>query len=153
MATLVLTFVGSRPGDIFFKGVVLVTGLVLIFLFARSPYIYKIMKRVISGALIKWTTMRVFDYEQLLGFNEGYSISRITVRKDSWLADKKLNELHLHQNNVLILAVYRRVNGKEVFIGGPTGETEIKPKDVLICYSRHDISKALADKCKGCAPA
>jgi len=53
------------------------------------------MKKVISRALIKWSTMRIFDYEQLLGFHEGYSISRITVRPESWLSEKKLSELRL----------------------------------------------------------
>jgi hypothetical protein len=95
IATLVLAFVGERGKSFLTRGEVLIIGLLVIFLFARSKFIYKIMKKVISRALIKWSTMRIFDYEQLLGFHEGYSISRITVRPESWLSEKKLSELRL----------------------------------------------------------
>lgn len=146
IATLVLTFVGETGRDLLIRGLILASGVLVIFLFARSRYIYNIMKKVISRALERWTTLRVFDYEQLLGFNEGYTISRITVRHDSWLNDKKLSELRLDQEGILILAIYRKVHGKETFIGGPTGDTVIKAEDVLICYSRQDASKALVEK-------
>jgi len=95
IATLVLAFVGESGKSFLTRGEVLIIGLLVIFLFARSKFIYKIMKKVISRALIKWSTMRIFDYEQLLGFHEGYSISRITVRPESWLSEKKLSELRL----------------------------------------------------------
>jgi len=106
------------------------------------------MKRIISNALRRWTTLRIFDYEQLLGFHEGYTISRITVRSDGWLAAKKLGQLRLDRQGILILAIYRSIQGKETFIGGPTGDTLIKADDVLICYSREKASKALAKKIK-----
>jgi len=146
MATLVLAFVGGKEMDVFIRGRMLLLGMLSIFLFAKSKHIDRVMKKIISKALEKLTTMRVFDYEQLLGFNEGYTISRITVRHDSWMKEKKLSELGLHHEKVLILAIYRKVHGKETFIGGPTGDTVIKSNDVLICYSQHDISKALAEK-------
>jgi len=72
-----------------------------------------LMRKIISRALEKWTTLRIFDYEELLGFNEGYAISRITVRSDSWLVDKKLSELRLDQHAILILAIYRKINNKK----------------------------------------
>jgi len=140
MATLVLTFVGESGRDIYMRGATLFIGILVIFLFARSRHIYVLMRRIISKALAKWTTLRIFDYEQLLGFSEGYSISRITIRSDSWLVNKKLSESRLDKYGVLILAVYRKINNKEAFIGAPTGDTEIKAKDVLICYSRKDNS-------------
>ncbi|MBU3958502.1 MAG: TrkA C-terminal domain-containing protein, partial [Candidatus Omnitrophica bacterium] len=148
MATLVLTFMGQTGKNAMHRGLTLVVGVVIIFLFARSKIIYNLMKKIISKALERWTTMRIFDYEQLLGFNEGYTISRISVRDDSWLSGKKLSELRLEQEGVLILAIYRKIDGKEKFVGGPTGETVIKAQDVLICYSRQDASKALAQKGK-----
>lgn len=148
IATLVLTFVGKSGHDFIVRGRTLLGGLAVIFLFARSKLIYNIMKNLISKALKRWTTMRIFDYEQLLGFNEGYTIARITVRSDSWLSERRLSELRLDQEGVLVLAIYRKIHGKEKFIGGPTGDTVIKSQDVLICYSRQDISKALAEKPK-----
>lgn len=143
IATLVLTFVGETGKDLFIRGAILLIGVLVIFLFARSRHIYVLMRKVISKALAKWTTLRIFDYEQLLGFSEGYSISRISVRSNSWLVDKKLSELRLDKYGVLILAIYRKINKKETFIGAPTGDTEIKAKDVLICYSRKDSSSVI----------
>lgn len=149
MATLVLAFVGEHGKAVAIRGLILLTGILAIFLFARSRHIYVLMRKIISAALEKWTTLRIFDYEELLGFNEGYAISRIAVRNDSWLVDKKLGELRLDQHAILILAIYRKINNKkEAFIGGPTGDTIIKAKDVLVCYSKEDVSKQLARKQK-----
>jgi len=149
VATLVLTFVWQTGKNALVRMTVLLAGLVLIFLFARSRYIYNLMKNIITKALDRWTTVRVYDYEQMLGLSKGYTISRITVRQDSWLGNRKLKELRLELEGVLILAIYRRMDGEEKFIGAPRGETLIMPGDVLICYARQEVSKALSQRCKG----
>jgi len=146
MATLVLTFVGETGKDVLIRGAALLIGVLIIFLFARSRHIYVLMKDIISKALEKWTTLRIFDYEQLLGFSEGYSISRVTIRSDSWLVEKKLSDIRLDKEGVLILAIYRKAHKKEVFIGTPSGETLLRGKDVVICYSRSGGSKILLRK-------
>lgn len=148
IATLVLTFVRGTGEDTLYKASTLAAGILLLLLFARSAVIYKMMRKVISKALKKWTRLRVFDYEQILGFSEGYTISRIVVRHDCGLSNKKLSELKLEQDGILILAIYRKVEGKERFIGGTTGDTVIKTHDVLICYSRQDAGRDLAEKCQ-----
>lgn len=140
IATLVLTFVGQTGRNALARGGALLLGVAIIFLFARSKYIYNVMKRIISRALERWTSLRIFDYEQLLGFGSGYNISRIAVRKDSFLSNKKLSQLRLDREGVLVLAIYRKMGRKEEFIGAPAGETEIKTGDVLICYSRKDVA-------------
>jgi hypothetical protein len=144
MATLVLTFMGETGKTVVLKGSILLLGLLVIFLLAQSKYIYNIMKKLISHALEKWTMMHVFDYEQILGFGEGYTISRVTVRPDSWLSDKKLSDLKLEQKGVLVLAIYRKVGRKEKFIGSLSGDTKIMPQDALVCYSRRDVSEILS---------
>lgn len=148
VATLVLTFVGETGRDMLIRGAQLILGILIIYLIARSRHIYILMRKIIKKALEKWTVLRIFDYEQLLGFNEGYTISRIIVRSDSWLVDKKLSEIRLDKQGVLILAIYRKINKKETFIGGPTGDTVVKAKDILICYSRQDLSKSLVTESK-----
>lgn len=146
IATLILAFIGEQGKQFMARVFALFLGITFIYLFARSKFIYHIMRNIISAALQRWTTMRVFDYEQLLGLSEGYSIARIAVRGHSWLNNKKLSEVGLGQEHILILAVYRKVEGKEKFIGTPTGDTTIRPGDVLICYSRKDVSEAFAKK-------
>ncbi|MBU1726721.1 MAG: TrkA C-terminal domain-containing protein [Candidatus Omnitrophica bacterium] len=146
MATLVLAFVGETGRDLLNRVIILFFGILIVFLFSRSKHIYVLMRNIISKALEKWTSLRIFDYEQLLGLSEGYSISRITVHSDSWLVGKKLSDLKLNKEHILILAIYRKEHKREAFIGTPSGETEIKGRDVLICYSRQEGSKVLLQK-------
>ncbi len=148
MATLVLAFIGETGVGALQRGLILLLGLFIIVLFARSKYIYNIMQHLISKALKRLTNLDAFDYEQLLGFNEGYTISRIGVKKESWLVDKKLSDSRLEQEGVLILAIYRRIHGREKFIGAPTGDTLIKDNDVLICYSKNDSGRAIVQRPK-----
>lgn len=146
MATLVLTFVGKSGRDVLMRVMVLLAGILTVFLLARSRQIYALMRNIVSKSLEKWTPLRIFDYEQLLGLSEGYYVSRVVVPRDSWLVEKKLSELRLDRSGVLILAIYRKVHRKETFIGTPAGDTVIKSGDVLICYAHQDGSKVILSK-------
>ncbi|HID94029.1 MAG TPA: potassium transporter TrkA [bacterium (Candidatus Stahlbacteria)] len=149
IGTFVLTFVGQSGMSATRRVTILMVGLVAILFFARSKYIHHLMKRIIMKALDKWTTLHIYDYEQMLGLSKGYTISRITVKDESWMGGRKLKDLKLDLEGVLILAIYRKMGGQEKFIGAPTGDTVIEPGDVLVCYSREDASKALSKRCKG----
>ncbi|MCD6228690.1 MAG: TrkA C-terminal domain-containing protein [Candidatus Omnitrophica bacterium] len=149
IATLVLTFVGEGGKGFALRGTILGGGLLVIFLFARSKYIYNFTKKIIVKALNRYATLRLYDYEEMLGLSKGYTISRITVRENSWLSNRKLRELNLELEGVLILSIYRKVGDEEKFIGAPRGDTEVKSGDVLICYARHDVAKSLSQRVKG----
>jgi septum formation inhibitor-activating ATPase MinD len=139
MATLVLAFVGQTGKNVLMRVEILLLGLFCIILFARSKYIYNIMKIVITRALEKWTTLRLYDYEQLFGLGEGYAIAKITVKKDNPMRDRMISDLKLHLEGVLILAVSRKNGKKMQFIGAPHGDVVIKVNDELICYAKEDI--------------
>ncbi len=149
IATFILTFVNQPKGNITTRMIILTGGLIIIFLFARSRFIYRIMKKVITSALKRWTTLRIYDYEHILGLSKGYTISRMKVKPTSWLVNKKLKELQLELEGVLVLAIYRKIGKEEKFIGVPTGETEIFEGDELILYAREEASKALSKRIKG----
>lgn len=149
IATLILTFIGQSGRNIVIRGAILLVGLLAIILFARSRYIYKIMKRVIARGLRKWTSLRIHDYEQLLGLSKGFTISRIIVRRDSWLKDKKIRELKLGLEGMLILAIYRMVRGEGKFIGIPTPDTVIREGDELICYCRDKVGTSVSRRPSG----
>ncbi len=149
IATLILTFINTSKSNLILRGFVLILGLLTIYLFARSKYIYRIMKRIITKALERWTTLRVCDYEQILGLSKGYTVSRIKVRPDSWMVGRPLKELQLESEGILILSIYRKVEGEERFIGVPTGDTVILEGDELILYSREEVGKSLSVREKG----
>jgi uncharacterized protein with PhoU and TrkA domain len=48
-----------------------------------------------------------------------------------------------------VLAIRRESEGKERFIGAPKGETRIKPGDVVLCYSKEEVSRDLSQRLKG----
>lgn len=145
IATLVLAFVGQSGKAVARRGETLLVGLLIIFLVARSKHIYNMMKVIITGALKRWTTLRVYDYEQLFGLGEGYAIAKVTVKKDNPFSDKPIKDLKSHLEEILILGIYRRVERKTQFIGAPHGEVILKPGDELICYAKEEvISKSLS---------
>jgi len=149
IATFVLTFVGQSGKNLALRAQFLLLGIIVILLLARSKFIYRIMKKIITRALEKWTKLRIYDYEQLLGLSKGYNVSRITVKRNSWLADKNVEELKLNLEGILILAIYQTIDDEERFMGVPESHTVITEGDTLICYAREDLTKLLAQRPKG----
>lgn len=147
IATLVLAFVGQSGVSRLLRIEILVCGLLFIYAFARSRVIFDLMKRLITAALKRWTSLSLYDYEQLFGLSEGLAISKITVGSDSWMSNKYLKDLKLELEGILILAIYRMNGRRKEFIGAPHGETMIKAQDVLICYARQErINKVFSQK-------
>lgn len=149
IATLILTFTQQSDITQVARLAILIGGLGVLYLFARSRLIRRLLKRLIVRILDRWTSVRVYDYEKLLGLSKGYTICSLKVREDSWISNRKLEELNLKNEGVLVLAVYRSVNGDERYMGVPDGSTEIKPGDNLICYARESVSMELSNRVKG----
>ena len=149
MATLVLTFVGTSPQEMLDRAIWLAIGLAALFFFARSKLIDRGLSWIIERALERFTHIRIYDYEQLLGLSKGYTISMINVKENSWLAGRKLRELRLNDEGVLVLAIYRKVDGQEKFIGAPRGDTVILPGDTLVCYGPEETLMNLSQRLKG----
>lgn len=150
IATLVLTFIGqTREGAIIRLGL-LALGLLLLYIFASSQRIDKLIGRIIEWALDRFTTIRVVDYEALLGVGHGYTIASFKVSSDSWLAGKTLRETRLRDEGVVVLGIYRRLKkGDMIFLGAPGPETLIQVGDELIVYGHEDTIANLSKRLKG----
>lgn len=149
MASLILTFVGQTPEEMAVRGFWLTLGLLGLYLFSRSKLVDRGLSWVIERALEKFTNIKLYDYEQLLGLSRGYSIAQFRVREYSWLHGKKLRELRLADEGVLVLGIYRKHGDKEVFIGAPRGDTVILENDVLICYGPDEVLQKLPKRLRG----
>jgi len=149
MAMLFLSFVGKTAEETFYSLIYLLIGLFLLYFFARSKLIDRGLRYVIRKALKKFTKLHVYDYELLLGLSKGYTIGRFKVRKNSWLANKKLKNLKLNEEGVLVLGIIRRTKDKDVYIGAPRGDIEILPGDELVCYGPDEIIKELSHRIRG----
>lgn len=149
IATFILTFLGESSQTVIARILFLFLGLLVIFLLSRSKLIYSWMEKIIKKALERYTSLSLFDYQEILGLRKGYTVSRIKVNEDNWMVGKELHQLNLHLEGILILAVNRLIDGKEKFIGAPQAHTIIKEKDLLICYGRGETSKQLSSRDKG----
>jgi len=149
IAALILAFVGQGGINVLERAAVLIMGLLFILLFAKSQYINSIMKKIIKDALEHWTTLKVYDYNQLLGFGAGYARARFVVRPDSWMANRKLKDMGLDLEGVLILSIERMKDGEIKFKGAPHGETTILAGDTILCYAKQEVIESLAQRCRG----
>ncbi|WRS53781.1 TrkA C-terminal domain-containing protein [Thermococcus sp. SY098] len=150
IATLVLTFIGKSAEEVKQNFVVLLSGLLILYFFVRSKWIDKMMRKVIRRLLNRFfPSLKIYDYNQLLGISRGYSIGQIKVRKSSWLANKTLRELQLDKEGVLVLGIYRKVGEKEVYLGAPSGDTKILPGDLVVLYGPEDVILNLSKRVKG----
>ncbi|NJE07085.1 potassium transporter TrkA [Thermococcus sp. M39] len=150
IATLVLTFIGKSGEEAKQTFILLLGGLMALYLFVRSKWIDKMMRKIIRRALNKFfPSLKIYDYNQLLGISRGYSIAQIKVKKNSWLANKTLRELQLDKEGVLVLGIYRKVGEKEVYLGAPSGDTKIVPGDLIVLYGPEDVLLNLSKRVKG----
>ena len=149
MATLVLTFINQSPKEMGMRFFWLIIGLFIIYLFARSKLIDRGMRWLIRRALERFTSLRVYDFEHLLGLGKGYSICEFEVKGESWLQDRKLRELKLDKEGILVLAIYRKAGKEEMYIGAPRGDTVIKSGDKLICYGPDSAIRSLSMRIRG----
>ncbi len=150
VATLVLTFVGQPRGEAAYRLAILLLGLAGLIVFASSKTIDKWLGRLIEWALDRFTSLRVVDYESLLGVAHGYIVSTFKVEPESWLAGKTLREARLREEGVVVLGIWRRrQSGELVYIGAPGPDTMILPGDELVVYGPEDAIASLSRRVKG----
>ena len=75
-----------------------------------------------------------------------YRIGEMVVEADDWLAERRLNELHLSREGVLVLGIHP-IDGD--FIGTPVSETRIHVGDRLILYGKSTQLTELSERRHG----
>ena len=146
---LFLTFAGNTREEAIHNLLYLAVGVVLLYIFGRSKLVDRGLRYIIKGALRRFTKLRVYDYELLLGIGRGYAIGQIHVKKDSWLVNRYLRDLRLNEEGVLVLGIERRKGDKIVYLGAPRGDTKIVESDTLICYGPEDVIENLSHRLRG----
>ncbi len=135
ISSLILTFMdldgSAEPVGV--KLAVLITGLVILWAVATSKWVDLHISRIIRWALDRYTRLEVQDVMSLLHLAGGCRVSQINVHEGDWMADRKLSELGLPAEGILVLGITRKT-GK--YLTAPDGSTEILPNDHLILYGR-----------------
>lgn len=126
----------------------LIIGLMALVLVSRNAWLDRRLSAGISWLLRRFTDLSVRDVASLLDLDGGYSVHELAVRDGDWVAKRSLRELALRDEGVVVLAIARRDGHRLVT---PTGETEVRPGDVLIVYGQDEHLSELDDRQAGTA--
>lgn len=147
VASSVLTFVqAGTQRMLMLRFVLLVAGLGLLWFIARSDWVDRHLSRLINWSLEKWTDLDVPDYASLLNLADNYRVAELIVEAHDWIANKRIGDLHLSREGVLVLGIFRDDGD---YVGTPVGETYILAADKLILYGRANVLIELSQRGQG----
>lgn len=115
------------------RAALLIGGLVALYVASKSRRVDRALSRAISKVLRRHTDLDVRDYANLLQLTGDYAVREMLVQPEDWLADRRLDELRLADEGVLILGI-READG--TYVGTPHKATEICEGDTIVVYGR-----------------
>jgi len=133
IGTLVLSFANADPSEREVRVGVLLGGLLVLWLIARSRRIDRHLSAVIGRLLRRWTDLDARDYAALLHLSQAYSVMELAVCDEDWVAGRTLGELRLRDEGVVVLGI-TRADGS--YVGVPQFVTPVHAGDTLLAYGR-----------------
>ena len=148
VSSLILAFVntGDDTGHALERFGLLVAGLALLWLLARSKWLDRRMMTLIEWMLKRFTRLEVSDYEGLLHLTDDYRVVELAVGELDWVAGKSLTDSRIRKEGLLVLAIKRADGG---FLGAPMADSMVWPGDTLLVYGPVEIAQALDRRKKG----
>lgn len=146
LGTLVLSFANADSAQRTNRVGVLVGGLFLLWLVARSEWVDRQLSRVIGRVLDRWTDLTARDYAALLHLSGPWTVAELAVSEGDWSADRTLGELRLRDEGVVVLGI-TRADGS--FVGAPRFDTAIRVQDTLLVYGRAERIEELDRRRRG----
>ncbi len=132
VATLVVSFITATQAEtVWHPLLLLAVGVGALLTAALSKRIEKLLNRVLSLLLKRWTDLEVRDYVSLLQLQSGYAVSEMVVEPGDWIESKTLAGAALSHEGILVLGIQRE-DGP--FIGAPRADDVIRAGDVLVLY-------------------
>jgi Trk K+ transport system NAD-binding subunit len=110
---------------------------------AHTSAANRLITAATQAGLRRFTELDTRDFAALLRFDSDYAVTEITAQRGEWMVDKRLAELHLTQEGVLVLGI-NRADGS--FLGTPNGETSIHVDDRVLAYGRAPVLRELATR-------
>ena len=146
IGTLVLSFANSDRDARGLRLAILVGGLFVVWLIARSDKIERHLSRLIGRVLTRLTDLDARDYAALLHLAETFTVLELAVEPGDWVAGRALGELGLRDEGIVVLGI-TRADGS--YVGVPQFTTEIRAGDALLVYGREPRLKELDVRCAG----
>ena len=131
LATLMLSFANAGGREAFNRVLLLLGGLIVVWLLAKSEWVDRRLSWLIAKVLNRWTDLEARDYGALLHLAENYGVAEIAVCEDDWLAGRALRDLELRDEGVVVLGV-TLVDG--TWIGSPSFDHAFHAGDELVAY-------------------
>ena len=142
LTSLLLSFTNADEGQTARRLIVLVAGLIGLRLLAGSAVVDRALTRVTEWALRRYTSLVVRDYDKLLHISDDFTVAEVEPGEGDWLLGRRLEELDLRREGLIVLGIYRRDGS---YLGVPAGPTLIERGDRLIVYGHdEDVSELSA---------
>jgi hypothetical protein len=140
MATLIVSLADVRPaggiwGAYWLRILILVASLAVLWMVARSEWVDRQLSRVITWALKRWTDLEVRDFAALLHLTGDYVVVELLVRNGDWLVGRRLTELRLPDEGVLVLGV---ATPDGTYVGAPRGDHRLESGDTVVMYGHKE---------------
>lgn len=131
IGTLVLSFAGTGDRQRVDRVALLLAGLTVLWLLARSAWVDRQLSSVIVRALQRWTDLDTRDFGALLHLSARYAVVELAVRDGDWVANRTLDELELRDEGVVVLGI---TVADGTWIGSPTFELTVRRDDRIVAY-------------------
>lgn len=141
ISSLLLSFgnlTASESG--WLRAAVIAGGLAVLWLLTRSQWIDRYTSRFFERILRRWTSLELQDYANLLNLSGDLAVAEISVDDGDWLAERRLKDLHLKDEGIVVLAI-RRADG--CFVGVPSADEWFYPGDRVVLYGENEAVRSL----------
>jgi len=146
ISALLLSFVNTSGYQPLLRATIILAGLVVLWALASSDWVEGRLSQLIERALTRWTDLDVHDYVRLLEISGDYSITEFRVDADEWLCGRRVGDVQLAMEGVVVLGI-RRPDGH--YVGVPPAGTAFEAGDTLVVYGRSTGLYELQDRKAG----
>lgn len=149
IGSLVLAFVEPQGDSVWWARLaVLGIGIGALWFLSTSAWIDRMITRATMWALGRYTSIDVRDYAHVLHLGRDYVITELLVGQEHWLTDRRLEELALRKEGVIVLGI-ARPDG--TYLGVPKGDSVVRHGDTLVLYTRAGVMADLDRRRRGIA--
>lgn len=112
-------------------------------MFAASRIVDLALTRLTEWALRRYTDLNVRDYDKLLHISDDFAVAELEPRDGDWVAGRRLDELRLRDEGLIVLGVYRRDG---TYLGVPLGSMLVRGRRPSRCLRRGRRHPSLAGR-------
>lgn len=137
---------GQGLGRRWHQVALLLGGLLALYTIARSAWLERGMARFIERVLSRHTDLSKRDYANLLRLGGDYRVVELELREGDWLLGRRLADLELPREGVLVLGITRSDGS---YLGAPRGDSELAAGDTALLYGRESVLAELDQRRAG----